>query len=127
VWFSVLALQTRAVNLEDIRDFALSLPAVSEDLPFGPDTLVFKVYGKIFMLFSLDQIEQSVNLKCDPEKAIELRDRYSEVVPGFHMNKKHWNTIHLQGNITQKLLREWIQDSYRLVVAKVPKKDRNLL
>jgi predicted DNA-binding protein (MmcQ/YjbR family) len=127
VWFSVLALQTRAVNLEDIRDFALSLPAVSEDLPFGPDTLVFKVYGKIFMLFSLDQIEQSVNLKCDPEKAIELRDRYSEVVPGFHMNKKHWNTIHLQGNITQKLLREWIQDSYRLVVAKVPKKERNLL
>lgn len=113
------------MNLEDIRDFALSLPAVSEELPFGPDTLVFKVYGKIFMLFSLDRIEQSVNLKCDPEKAIELRDRYSEVVPGYHMNKKHWNTIFLKGNITTKLIREWIQESYDLVLAKVPKKDKD--
>jgi predicted DNA-binding protein (MmcQ/YjbR family) len=104
------------MNIESFRNYCLSKPGVTESFPFGEETLVFKVEDKIFALTSI-VIFDRVNLKCDPEKAIELRERYSEVTPGFHMNKKHWNTVRTDGGVPEPILREWIDDSYRLVVA----------
>lgn len=99
----------------------MGLKGVEETLPFGPDTLVYKVYGKVFALTGLDSEEFSVNLKCDPERALELRDEYPEsVTPGWHMNKKHWNTVFFESGIADKLLRELIEHSYNLVVAGLP-------
>jgi predicted DNA-binding protein (MmcQ/YjbR family) len=92
-------------------------------MPFGEETLVFKVMGKMFALTDLTSFE-SVNLKTDPEKAIELRERYDSVTPGYHMNKKHWNTVQMDGSIPDREFRKWIDDSYHLVVAKLTKKDR---
>lgn len=109
------------MDIETFRQFCLSLPAVTEELPFGPDNLVYKVGGKIFAITDLNLFE-SINLKCDPEKAIELRERYAEVQPGYHMNKKHWNTVVLGGRVHDSLLREWIVESYQLVLAALPKK-----
>jgi predicted DNA-binding protein (MmcQ/YjbR family) len=110
------------MNIEDFRNFCLSLPAVEEDLPFGPDTLVFKVAGKMFALTNIEVFE-SINLKCDPEKAVELRERYDAVTPGYHMNKKHWNTV-LTDGLPDALLLEWTRESYDLVVKGLPKKVR---
>ena len=104
------------MNIEDIRKYCLSLSGTEEDYPFGEDTLVFKVAGKIFALASLDSIPLHINLKCDPETAIELREMYEAVIPGYHMNKKHWNTVILDGTIKAKELKEWIKNSYNLVV-----------
>ena len=104
------------MNIEDIRKYCLSLSGTEEDYPFGEDTLVFKVAGKIFALASLDSIPLHINLKCDPETAIELREMYEAVIPGYHMNKKHWNTVILDGTIKVKELKEWIKNSYNLVV-----------
>ncbi len=109
------------MNIESLREYCLSLPDVEEALPFGPDTLVFKVGGKIFLLTGLDEVEFRFNAKCDPEKAIELREEYPCIIPGWHMNKKHWNTIVVDGSVSDKLLREWISHSYDLVKPK-PKK-----
>jgi predicted DNA-binding protein (MmcQ/YjbR family) len=95
---------------------------VTEGTPFGADVVVFKVGGKIFALASLDDIPPRVNLKCDPERALDLRDRYEEVQPGYHMNKKHWNTVELTGTIPDAELRGMIDHSYELVVAPLPKK-----
>ncbi len=95
---------------------------MTEGTPFGEDTLVFKVAGKIFALASLDAVPPRVNLKCDPDLALELRDRYEEVTPGYHMNKKHWNTVELSGRITEAELRRMIDHSYDLVVARLPRK-----
>ncbi|MGI4865292.1 MAG: MmcQ/YjbR family DNA-binding protein [Janthinobacterium lividum] len=108
------------MNIEDFRDFCLSLPGASEDLPFGPDTLVFKVGSKLFALTNLQTFE-SYNVKCDPERAVELREQYDYVLPGFHMNKKHWNTIVVDAGATMAQQREWITHSYQLVVASLPK------
>ncbi len=109
------------MNIEDLRDYCLSLPAAEEKMPFDDKTLVFAVKGKMFCLMDIDTFE-FVNLKCDPEIAIELRETYSEVTPGFHMNKKHWNSIKTDGNITDQMMKNWILDSYKLVVAGLPKK-----
>ncbi len=107
-----------------LQEYCLSKPAVEETLPFGPETMVYKVGGKVFLLTSLDAEEFRFNVKCDPETATELRERYSCVLPGYHMNKKHWNTIVVDGSVTTKQLKEWIDHSYQLVVASLPKKLR---
>lgn len=111
------------MNIESFRDYCLSLPGTSESLPFGPDTLVFKVGTKVFALTDIDDFE-SVNLKCDPEKAIDLRARYPEVKPGYHMNKRHWNTVEITHRISDDEYKKWIRESYDLVFAKLTKKER---
>lgn len=108
------------MNIEEYRDFCLRLKGVSESFPFGDDTLVMKVKNKVFSLASLDPF--SFNVKCDPENALELRERYPDVLPGYHMNKRHWNTIEISGTIPDDKLKQWIRDSYDLVVASLPKK-----
>lgn len=108
------------MNIEEYRDFCLSLPGATEELPFGPDTLAFKVGGKIFALTSL-QTFASINLKCDPEQAVELRERHNYVLPGFHQNKKHWNTVVIGAGATVAQLQQWITHSYQLVVASLPR------
>ena len=103
------------MNIEDIRGYALEKPSVIEGFPFGEDTLVFKVNNKIFLLMGLDELEPRFNAKCDPDKAIELRDRYPEqILPGYHMNKKHWKTVVAAG-LKWSLVKELIDDSYALV------------
>lgn len=109
------------MNIEDLRLYCLEKKEVTESFPFDDTTLVFKVLGKMFALVNLDD-DQSLNIKCDPEKAILLREHYDEVLPGYHMNKKLWNTIILNGTISDNLLKEWIDDSYDLVVENLPKK-----
>ncbi|MBS1774423.1 MAG: MmcQ/YjbR family DNA-binding protein [Bacteroidetes bacterium] len=106
------------MNIETIREYAISLSDVTESFPFGEETLVFKVNGKIFLLLSLDTDIPQFNVKCDPEKALELREQYTSVLPGYHMNKKHWNTIIVDGSLTGKQIKEMIQHSYNLVVKK---------
>jgi predicted DNA-binding protein (MmcQ/YjbR family) len=115
------------MNLETLREYCLGLPGVTEDLPFGPDTLAFKVKGKVFLLTSLDSPTFGFNAKCDPEKAEELRQKYPDVKPGYHMNKKHWNTVDVTGSIPGTELFEMVKNSYELVIAGLPKKDRDLL
>lgn len=109
------------MDIEQIRDYAISLPSVEEGFPFGEETLVFKSGGKIFLLLSLDADPVQFNVKCDPEKAIELREQYDCVLPGYHMNKKHWNTIIVDGTLTGKRLKEMIKDSYQLIQNKKAK------
>ncbi len=111
------------MDIEVYRQYCLSKPCVTEEFPFDNETLVFKVGGKIFALCNIQQFK-SVNLKCDPDKAIELRERFEAVSPGFHMNKKHWNTIEFNESISWKQLREWIDHSYNLVINALPKKQR---
>ncbi len=106
------------MDVEQLRDYCLSKPEAQEGFPFGEGTLVFKVKNKIFLLVSLDKQPLQFNVKCDPEKAIELREMYSCVLPGYHMNKKLWNTIIADGTLSSKQLMEFIDDSYRLVVKK---------
>ncbi len=114
------------MNIEEYRDFCLSLPAVTEAMPFDQQTLVFKVCNKIFALTDIDTFK-TINLKCEPERAIVLREQYPAVTGGYHMNKKHWNTIAIDGSIPTKLLQEWIKHSYDCVVASLPKKIQNEL
>lgn len=115
------------MNIEEYREFCLSFPGTSEDLPFNDNALCFKVLGKIFSICDITKFE-SINLKCDPQKAVELREQFPEQVhPGYHMNKKHWNTIGMHGNLSDILIKEWITDSYNLVVANLPKKKRDTL
>jgi len=97
-----------------LRDYCISKKESNESFPFGDDTLVFKVNGKIFALVNLDG-DLSINLKCDPALAIELRERYSSVTPGYHMNKKHWNTVTLDGSVPDKEIFGWIDHSYDLI------------
>ena len=111
------------MNIEEYRSYCLLKKGVSEEFPFDNETLVFKVMGKVFALTDVSEF-RSINLKCDPEKAVELRDQFPAVVPGYHMNKKHWNTIMLDGSIPDRLLKTWIDHSYDLVVLSLPKKDR---
>ena len=109
------------MNLEELRDYCLQKPGTSEGLPFGDDTLVFKVGGKMFLLAGISA-GISFNVKCDSELAIELRERYTEVKPGYHMNKKMWNTVFMDGILTNKHLLEMIDHSYELVFSSLPKK-----
>ena len=102
------------MNIETIREYCISKEGVTEGFPFGDDTLVFKSDGKIFALVNLDG-DLSINLKCDPALALELRERYPSVTPGYHMNKKHWNTIVVDGTVPRSRLLEWIDHSYALV------------
>ena len=115
------------MDIESLRTYCLKKKGVEEDFPFGETTLVFKVKGKMFLLTSLNEDVLSFNAKCDPEKAIELRERYDAVQPGYHMNKKHWNTVTVDGRLSQKLVLEMIDDSYDLVVQSLPKKERDEL
>ncbi|MDZ7646326.1 MAG: MmcQ/YjbR family DNA-binding protein [Cytophagales bacterium] len=111
------------MNIEFFRSYCLSKKRVTEEFPFDKNTLVFKVMGKMFALTDLDNFE-SVNLKCDPERAVQLREEFPSVQPGYHMNKKHWNTILMNEGVSDRLIKEWIDDSYSLVVGSLPKKLR---
>ena len=114
------------MNLEQLREYCLGKKGVTEEFPFDETTLVFKVMGKMFALTDLED-DSSVNLKCDPEKAIELREEYHAVQPGYHMNKKYWNTVQIDGSVTDELIYEWIDDSYNLVINKLPKSKKTEL
>jgi predicted DNA-binding protein (MmcQ/YjbR family) len=109
------------MNLEKIRDFALAFPGVEETFPFDNQTLVFKVAGKMFLALDVENT-LSINVKCDPEMAVELRERYDTILPGYHMSKKHWNTIMLHGRYGEKEILGWIRDSYELVFNSLPQK-----
>ncbi|MCY7351917.1 MAG: MmcQ/YjbR family DNA-binding protein [Cytophagaceae bacterium] len=110
------------MTLDSFRNYCLAKPAVTEEMPFGPDTLVFKIVGKMFALTSLDTERFSINLKCDPERAIELRASNACVLPGYHMNKAHWNTILIDRSVSNAQLQEWIDDSYNLVLTSLTRK-----
>ncbi|CAN5886203.1 MmcQ/YjbR family DNA-binding protein [soil metagenome] len=112
------------MDLADVCAHCLSLPQVEETTPFGPDVLVYKVAGKMFALAIPDEFPPRVNLKCDPDRALELRDRHESITSGYHMNKKHWNTLMLDSTLPSKLVRELIGHSYELVVASVPARIR---
>jgi predicted DNA-binding protein (MmcQ/YjbR family) len=111
------------MNIESYREFCLSLPSVTESFPFDKTTLVFKVGGKMFALTDID-LFSSINLKCDPELAISLREEYPAVLPGYHMNKQHWNTVLLDGSVSDQMIYNWIRYSYDLIVESLPKKLR---
>lgn len=113
------------MNLETYYEYCLSKKGVTEHFPFDEDTLVFKVGGKMFALSSLSQWEKgqpSVNLKCDPERALELRGEFEDIQPGFHMSKTHWNTVNINQNVSDKLIIELIDHSYKLVFDSLSKK-----
>src|SRR5438034_9883052 len=109
------------MNVEEFREYCLAKGGVTEGTPFGETVLVFKVSDKMFALAALDEIPATVNLKCDPDVALELRDRYEQVRPGYHMNKKHWNTVEIDHGISETELRKMIDHSYGLVVQSLPK------
>lgn len=113
------------MNIEEIREYCIAKEFVEETFPFDQDTLVFKVMGKMFLLISLNE-SNHFNVKCDPEYAIELRERFSEIIPGWHMNKTLWNTVYTDGSLSSKLLMELIDHSYDEVVKKLPKKTQAL-
>ena len=113
------------MHVESFREYCLLKNAVTESFPFNESTLVFKVANKMFALTSLDSLEFRINLKCDPERSLELRDAYPDIIiPGYHMNKKLWNTVIIDGTISQKLFQELVDHSYDLVVASLTKKAR---
>ncbi|HET8655168.1 MAG TPA: MmcQ/YjbR family DNA-binding protein [Longimicrobiaceae bacterium] len=103
------------MTFQQLRDFCLSLPDAEETFPFGEDTLVFKVGGKMFAITGIERLPLSVSLKCDPDRAVALRERYAAVQPGYHLNKTHWNTVELDGSVPDHSVRQWIRDSYDLV------------
>lgn len=115
------------MNIEEFHQYCLAKKGVEETFPFDEVTLVFKVMGKMFALTSLAREEFTINLKCDPEYAVELREQYDAVRPGFHMSKKHWNTVHPEFEISDKLVYSLIDHSYDLVVKKLKKADREFL
>ena len=114
------------MDIESFRNYCLNKKGVTEEFPFDNNTLVFKVCGKMFALTDVDAFE-SINLKCDPEEAVLLREQYPAVVPGYHMNKKHWNTVMMDGAVGDRLLMQWIDHSYDLVVQKLPKAQKEQL
>jgi predicted DNA-binding protein (MmcQ/YjbR family) len=113
------------MDIEAFRSYCLSKNGVTEEFPFGESTLVYKVLGKMFALTGIEF--NSINLKADPEVAMELRERYSAVQPGYHMNKRHWNTIILDGSVPDKMLRQWVDNSYDLVAAGLTKTQKRAL
>lgn len=115
------------MDIVSFREYCIAKPGVTESFPFDNQTLVFKVMGKMFALCDVD-LFTSVNLKCDPELAVELREKYEDkVLPGYHMSKKHWNTVVMDGTIPDTKVRHWINHSYELVVAGLPKKTKEEL
>lgn len=114
------------MNIESFREYCLSLDATSESFPFGPEVLVFKVKDKMFATLSMEP-PFSTNLKCEPELAITLRDEYEEIAPGYHMNKKHWNTVSLEGRISDKMIRSLIDHSYERVILGMKKSEKETL
>jgi predicted DNA-binding protein (MmcQ/YjbR family) len=114
------------MDIEFYRTYCLSKNGVTEDFPFDENVLVFRVGGKIFSLCDVNEFV-SINLKCDPEKAVEYREKYHGVRPGYHMNKKHWNTIETSGDVPRKVLLELVDHSYDLVFSSLPKKQRESL
>src|SRR5882757_1299353 len=119
--FGLLLSAISVMDLAQFREYCLTKPGASEETPFGPDVLVFKVGGKMFALAALDEVPPTVNLKCDPDLALDLRDRYEQVRPGYHMNKKHWNTVEIESGIPDIELRKMIDHSYALVIERLPK------
>ncbi len=112
------------MNIEEFRDYCLSKNHVTESFPFDEETLVFKVAGKMFALAGLEHHPATISLKCDPEKALELREEHDEIMPGYHMNKMLWNSVIIDGNLSHKLIMELIDDSYNLVIKGLTKKQR---
>lgn len=112
------------MNIESLREYCLRKKLVREDFPFGDSALVFKVKGKIFLIARLDQSPLEFNIKSDPDKAIERREEFDAIRPGYHMNKKHWNTILVDGTLSDKFLKEMIDESYALVVYSLNQKDQ---
>jgi predicted DNA-binding protein (MmcQ/YjbR family) len=111
------------LNAETLRDFLLARRHATEETPFGPDHLVYKIAGrKLFAILSPEEVPVRVNLKCDPERALDLRDRHPAIQPGYHMNKKHWNTVLLDGSLPAPLIRDLVEHSYELVFGSLPKK-----
>jgi len=115
------------MDIETLRAYCLAKNGVEETFPFGENTMVFKVSGKMFLLTSMTDSPLQFNAKCDPDRAIELREQYDAVQPGYHMNKQHWNTVIVDGSLPKKLLHQLIDDSYNLVVQSLPKKAREEL
>src|SRR5690554_2482202 len=116
------------MNIEEVRELCLQMSYATEDMPFDDKTLVFRVGGKMFALLGLDSDPASINLKCEPEHAISLREEYPEnVFPGYHMNKQHWNTVIVQLPITKSIFQEMLQHSYELIFQKLPKKTKEEL
>ena len=114
------------MNIEEYRNYCLQKPGTTEEFPFDNETLVFKVGGKMYALCDIDNFD-SINLKCNPELAEQLREKYDAVRPGYHMNKKHWNTVILDGTISDTHVLEWTDHSYQLVVSKLPEHVKNNL
>ena len=112
------------MDVASFREYCLKKPHVTEGTPFGEDVLVFKVGGKIFAFVALDEVPSTANLKCDPDLALELRDRFEQVRPGYHMNKKHWNTVEIDSGLSDAELKKMIDHSYGLVVKSLPKTAR---
>jgi predicted DNA-binding protein (MmcQ/YjbR family) len=111
----------------ELRAWCLHQPGAVEDFPFGPENSVFKVAGKVFALSPLDRLPLRVSLKCDPDLAVSLRDGYEAIRPGYHLNKRHWNTVTLDGSVPDRLVRDMVEDSYDLVVSALPKRLRDQL
>jgi len=115
------------MDIESLRTYCLQKKGVTESFPFDEETLVFKVGGKMFALTGINSKPLSVNLKCDPEHAVILREKYSAIAPGYHMNKQHWNTVTADGTLSDKFLFQLIDDSYDLIVQSLPKKIKDTL
>lgn len=115
------------MNIETLREYCLSKPHVTECLPFDDVTLVFKVMNKMFAIIPTDELELSIALKCNPEWAFELREQYESIIPGFHLNKQHWNTVKVDGSISDSFIKELVDHSYDLIVQSLPKKIRDTM
>ena len=115
------------MNIEEFVAYCIAKKGVEESFPFGGDTLVFKVIGKMFALTGLNSSPCTVNLKCDPERSVLLREEFLDIIPGYHMNKTHWNTVNIEGELDESLVKELIDHSYDLIVQSLPKKDKALL
>ena len=113
------------MNIEEIRDYCLKKNHVTESFPFDKTTLVFKVHNKMYALIDIED-KQFINLKCDPDRAIQLREEYTEITPGYHMNKVHWNSVSITGLLSDYFIMELIDDSYELIFSSLPKKLREL-
>jgi predicted DNA-binding protein (MmcQ/YjbR family) len=115
------------MNIEEIREYCIAKPGVTEGFPFNDTALVFKVAGKMFALLDLSEDSRGITLKCDPELAIQLRELHTEVSPAWHFNKQHWNGVNLKGSITDAQMKEWIDHSYNIVIDSLPKSKRETL
>lgn len=115
------------MNIEELTEYCSKKKGVTQEFPFDEDTLVFKVTGKMFLLASLEKIPLQINIKCSPEEAVELREKYEAVIPGYHMNKKHWNTVIIDNSIPPKNIFSWVDNSYDLVVIGLKKSEKEEL